>query len=99
MKTRSGDKKITKENKDKARELLNKLGIKPTIEVIIPPVAVTPTPVAAPKTPPSTKPFLIVIPLSKSKVTLFCENDKVVISSINKYLPIVFFYIRVTEYK
>jgi hypothetical protein len=36
MKTRSGDKTITKENIDKAKELLNKLGVKATMKIIVP---------------------------------------------------------------
>jgi hypothetical protein len=50
MKTRGGNKAITKENKDKARELLKKIGIKATIEVVIPP----PPPPAATAPPPPT---------------------------------------------
>ena len=52
MKTRGGNKAITKENKDKARELLKKIGIKPIIEVVIPP---PPPPLAATAAPPKDK--------------------------------------------
>jgi hypothetical protein len=51
MKTRAGTKTNTTENKDKARELLKKIGIKPKIEEVIPP----PAP-AAPKTPAAAQP-------------------------------------------
>jgi glutamyl-tRNA synthetase len=45
IKTRSGTKTITADNKEKARELLKKISIKPAIEVAAPtPVAAAPTP-------------------------------------------------------
>jgi hypothetical protein len=55
MKARGANKAITRENKDKARELLKQVGIKPTIEVVILPAAAPPPPPQpeAPKPPPA----------------------------------------------
>jgi len=55
IKTRSGTKTITADNKERARELLKKIGIKPVIEVAAPtPVAAAPPPEAPKSKPPPT---------------------------------------------
>jgi hypothetical protein len=55
IKTRSGTKTITADNKERARELLKKIGIKPAIEVAAPtPVAAAPPPEAPKSKPPPT---------------------------------------------
>ena len=63
MKTRSGTKTITPENKDKAKNLLKALGIKPELKVVVPqyapPAAQQAT--APPATPPRPKPQAQVI--------------------------------------
>jgi hypothetical protein len=54
MKTRSGTKTITTENKDKAKELLKTLGIKPELKVVVPQYA--PPPAQQATAPPATPP-------------------------------------------
>ena len=47
MKTRAGTKSITSDNKDKAKELLKAIGIKPELKVVAPVYAPPPAPAAA----------------------------------------------------
>ena len=54
MKTRSGTKTITIENKDRARDLLKAIGIKPELKIVVPVYA--PPPAEAPAPPPATPP-------------------------------------------
>jgi hypothetical protein len=54
MKTRSGTKTITADNKEKAKELLKAIGIKPDLKVVVP-VYAPPTAEAPPATPPREK--------------------------------------------
>ena len=56
MKTRGKTKTITTENKDKAKDLLKAIGIKPEIKVVSPVYATPPAAAAAPTVPPPEAP-------------------------------------------
>jgi hypothetical protein len=76
MKTRSGTKTITTENKDKAKELLKKLGIKTDLKVVVPPA--TPQPAAPLASPQRPKPQAqVIIPTTESEKEAEKKAEKV----------------------